>query len=163
MPFRDCEQKPDQHGTRVRERIEYVNTLRELNRKLPLFMRVKWTERAGTIIESGSRPNFEDFLKFVKGRARLVNNEFAEVLSVNMSKIRGNGKGVAGRFMQKSSALTAGAQQSQGVNRESNSARQKCLFCSGVHRIWKCLAYKKLSYEDKKKFCSRKPPMFGMP
>jgi hypothetical protein len=112
---------------------------------------VKWTERAGTIIESGSRPTFEDFLKFVKGRARLV-NEFAEDLSVNTTKIRGKGQGVGGSFVQKSSTLTAGAQQTQEVNRESNLARQKCLFCSVVHRIWKCLAYKKLSYEDKRKF-----------
>ena len=139
-------------GPEYESDLSHVNTLRELNRKLPLFMRVKWTERAGTIIESGSRPNFEDFLKFVKRRARLVNNEFAEDLSVNTSKIRGKGQGVGGRFEQKSSTLTAGAQQTQDVNRESSSARQKCLFCSGVHRIWKCLAYKKLSYEDKKKF-----------
>ena len=139
-------------GPEYESELSHVNTLRELNRKLPLFMRVKWTERAGTIIESDSRPNFEDFLKFVKGRARLVNNEFAEDLSVNTSKIRGKGQGVGGRFVQKSSTLTAGAQQTQDVNRESSSARQKCLFCSGIHRIWKCLAYKKLSYEDKRKF-----------
>jgi hypothetical protein len=81
-----------------------------------------------------------------------VNNEFAEDLSVNTSKIRGKGQGVGGRFVQKSSTLTASAQQTQDVNRESSSARQQCLFCSGVHRILKCLAYKKLSYEDKRKF-----------
>ena len=128
-------------GPEYESELSHVNTLRELNRKIPLFMRVKWTERAGTIIESGSRPNFEDFLKFVKRRARLVNNEFAEDLSVNTSKIRGKGQGVGGRFEQKSSTLTAGAQQTQDVNRESSSARQKCLFCSGVHRIFILLFY----------------------
>jgi hypothetical protein len=143
-------------GPEYESELSHVNTLRELNRKLPLFMRVKWTERAGTIIESGSRPNFEDFLKFVKGRARLVNNEFAEDLSSSASKLKGRGQGTSGRFVQKSSTLTAGVKQAQDVNRESNPARQKCSFCSGVHRIWKCLAYKKLSYEDRKKFVQEK-------
>ena len=43
-------------------------------------MRVKWTERAGIIIESDARPKFQVFLQFVKARARLVINEFAEDL-----------------------------------------------------------------------------------
>ena len=34
--------------------------------KLPLFARVKWTECAGSIIESGQRPRFVDFLQFLK-------------------------------------------------------------------------------------------------
>jgi len=53
--------------------------LRELNKKLPLFMRVKWAERAGRIISHGSRPKFADFLQHLKDRVALVNNEFGEV------------------------------------------------------------------------------------
>ena len=58
--------------------LNHTNTLRELNKKLPLFMRVKWTECAGRIISFGSKPKFADFLKHLKDRAALVNNEFGE-------------------------------------------------------------------------------------
>ena len=54
--------------------LNHTNTLRELNRKLPLFMRVKWTECAGRIISFGAKPKFADFLKHLKDRAALVNN-----------------------------------------------------------------------------------------
>ena len=59
--------------------MNHTNTLRELNKKLPLFMRVKWAERAGRIISHGSRPKFADFLQHLKDRVALVNNEFGEV------------------------------------------------------------------------------------
>ena len=56
--------------------LNHMNTLRELVKKLPMFLRAKWTDRAGSIIESGHRPSFGDLVKFVKDRAKLVNNEF---------------------------------------------------------------------------------------
>ena len=52
--------------------LNHTSTLRELNMKLPFFMRIKWTEQAGRIINYGLRPKFADFLKFVKDRATLV-------------------------------------------------------------------------------------------
>jgi hypothetical protein len=80
-------------GPEYESELSHVNTLRELNRKLPLFMRIKWTEHAGAIIEHGSRPKFQDFLQFVKGRARLVNNEFAEDI-YEYDKDKGERKGI---------------------------------------------------------------------
>ena len=77
--------------------LNHTNTLRELNRKLPLFMRVKWTECAGRIIESGQRPRFVDFLQFLKQRATLVNNEFGEDLNCSPSKDKERSKGRDGR------------------------------------------------------------------
>ena len=41
--------------------LNHINTLKELNRKLPIFMRAKWIEDAGKIFEAGSRPTFDDF------------------------------------------------------------------------------------------------------
>ena len=41
--------------------LNHMNTLKELNRKLSIFMRAKWTEVAGKIFEAGSRPTFDDF------------------------------------------------------------------------------------------------------
>ena len=141
-------------GPEYESELSHVNTLRELNRKLPLFMRVKWTESAGMIIESDARPKFQDFLQFVKARARLVNNEFAEDLcaSTTRSKERGKGSGVTGRYVRKSSTLTAGMKKTHQENQDSRPIGVKCLFCSGTHRIWKCAAFMKLSYPDRKKF-----------
>ena len=70
--------------------LNHTNTLRELNKKLPLFMRVKWTECAGRIISFGAKPKFADFLKHLKDRAALVNNEFGEDLTTAPSKEREN-------------------------------------------------------------------------
>ena len=72
-------------GSEYTDELDHVNTLKLLNRKLPGFMRVKWTERAGEIIEGGSRPKFLHFLQFVKRRATLVNNEFGEDLVTFLS------------------------------------------------------------------------------
>ena len=141
-------------GPEYESELSHVNTLRELNRKLPLFMRVKLTERAGIIIESDARPKFQDFLQFVKARAKLVNNEFAEDLCAGTtnSKKRGKGPGVTGRYVQKSSTLMAGMQKTQQEKQDSKPVSVQCLFCSGTHRIWKCTAFMKLTYPDRKKF-----------
>ena len=53
-----------------------MNTLRELAKKLPMFLRAKWTKCAGKIIDSERRPKFQDFARFIKERANLVDNEF---------------------------------------------------------------------------------------
>ena len=53
-------------------------------------MRVKWTECAGTIISFGAKPKFADFLKHLKDRAALVNNEFGEDLTTAPSREKEN-------------------------------------------------------------------------
>ena len=77
-------------GSEYTEELNHINTLKMMNRKLPVFMRIKWMEKAGEIIESGSRPKFQDFLEFVKRRAALVNNEFGEDIA-NFSPERNGG------------------------------------------------------------------------
>ncbi|KAL9953712.1 hypothetical protein ACROYT_G041167 [Oculina patagonica] len=56
--------------------LNHMNTLRELAKKLPMFLRGRWTECAGRIIAADRRPKFQDFVAFVKERAKLVDNEF---------------------------------------------------------------------------------------
>lgn len=81
--------------------LNYINILMELNRKLFYFMRGKWVECVGRIIEFGWWLKFIDFLKFVKDRVKFVNNEFGEdfVLSFLREKKRVNERG--GRFILK--------------------------------------------------------------
>ena len=90
----------------------------------------------------------------MKARASLVNNEFAEDICAISTKLkeRGKGSGVTGRYVPKSSTLTAGTKGTQRENTDLKPVGVKCLFCSGIHRIWKCAAFMKLSYLDRKKF-----------
>ena len=96
-------------GSEYTDELDHVNTLKLLNRKLPGFMRVKWTERAGEIIEGGSRPKFLHFLQFVKRRATLVNNEFGEDLVTFSSDKGGKPKNrdYQGRFGQQTGSSFA--------------------------------------------------------
>ena len=50
--------------------LNHINTLMELNRKLPYFMRGKWAECAGRIIDSGRRPKFSDIFKVCQGQSK---------------------------------------------------------------------------------------------
>ena len=56
--------------------LNHMNTLRKLAKKSPMFLRGRWTECAGKITGLGRRPKFQDFVTFVKERAKLVDNEF---------------------------------------------------------------------------------------
>lgn len=72
--------------------LDHVNTLKELNRKLPMFMRAKWAEEAGKIYEASSTPRFVK--NFVKKRATLVNTEFDDdLVSSDGRGNNENGKG----------------------------------------------------------------------
>ena len=137
--------------------LNHTNTLRELNRKLPLFMRVKWTECAGRIIESGQRPRFVDFLQFLKQRATLVNNEFGEDLNCSPSKDKEKSKGRDGRNRppHKFTTMAAGARNDRSSQHKgsqgTNGARQGCSVCSNQHGVWRCGKFKGLPYQDKMK------------
>lgn len=63
-------------GTEYVADLNHMNTLRELTKKLPMFLRAKWTECAGIIFVSDRRPKFGDFVRFIKERAKLLDNEF---------------------------------------------------------------------------------------
>ena len=93
--------------------LNHTNTLMELNRKLPYFMRGKWAECAGRIIESGRRPNFSDFLRFVKDRAKLINNEFGEDLVQSFSREKKGVNERGGRSILKINSFTTKAEPCQ--------------------------------------------------
>ena len=73
-------------GTEYVADLNHMNTLRELTKRLPMLLRGKWTECAGKIIVSDQRPMFGDFVKFIKERAKLVDNEFGYDMNSGRSK-----------------------------------------------------------------------------
>ena len=140
--------------------LNHTNTLMELNRKLPYFMRGKWAECAGRIIESGRRPKFSDFLKFVKDRAKLVNNEFGEDLVLNSSREKRRVNERGGRSIPKINSFTTKAEPDQIANQNGTKKvfgpSWKCPACSGQHGLWKCEKFRRLSYEDREKLALNK-------
>ena len=112
---------------------------------------VKATERAGTTIESDSRPKFKDFLHFLKKRATLVNNEFREDLCASLVKPKENVRRKDGSRgpSRRSSLLASGVDNRQSHNDGSgNTLDARCVL---ANRIWKCDKFKKLFYQEKKK------------
>ncbi len=103
-----------------------MTTLRELVKKLPMFLRAKWTELAGGILESGSRPQFKDLVKFVNSRAVLVNNEFGN--DMNRGKIT---KFPDKRGANRISSFPTAASNQQGMQRSTS----KCSVCSQQHGV----------------------------
>ena len=107
--------------------LDHVNTLKELNRKLPMFMKARWTEKAGKIYEGNSTPRFEDFLNFIKKKATLMNNEFGDDLTSSDSKDRSkekwrnNEKG--GRFNKENIALMVGMKRDENGKLNSREFR----------------------------------------
>ena len=137
--------------------LNHTNTVRELNRKLPLFMKVKWTECAGRIISRGSRPKFADFLQHVKDRAALVNNEFEEDITASPSKERDSTKrkDPQGRGAQKWTSLFGGVQGQKGAGKQ-NQKLPACSVCRGQHRLWKCDKFKISLIKTNGRWCGTK-------
>ena len=130
--------------------LNHTNALRELNKKLPFFMRIKWTECAGRIISAGSKPQFADFLKFLMDRAKLVNNEFGEQLTTSSKeKLNMKQKDLWGRPPSRVTSLATGVRGQHGNLRRMNQARPVCVVCRGHHGVWRCDKFKNQSHQDK--------------
>ena len=129
--------------------LNHMNTLRELAKKLPMFLRAKWTERAGSILESDGRPKFADFVKFIKGRARLMDNEFGRDMTNAVPKERDKKDKVKSGV----TTLTTGLGPSQDKHRGSGGGAtfpdQTCPLCSSKHPIWRCERFTDLSHNEK--------------
>ena len=95
-------------GTQYISDLDHLNTLKDFSRKLPVFLRAKWAEEAGKIYQNGSKPQFADFLQFIKKKAALMNNEFGDDLgAVDKEKLKKD-KERNGRLRRENSALMAG-------------------------------------------------------
>ena len=142
-------------GTEYVSDLNHMNTLRELAKKLPMFLRGRWTECAGKIIGLGRRPKFQDFVTFVKERAKLVDNEFGRDMvpgSLKETPPRRNRVNQSGNFPGLSSFVAGTGPTNQSDNARGLNfvdARAACLVCSKQHNIWKCSKFKGLTHEEK--------------
>ena len=113
-----------------------------------MFLRGRWTECAGKIIGLGKRPKFQDFVTFVKERAKLVDDEFGRDMvpgSLKETPSRRNRMNQSGNLPGLSSFVAGTGPTNQSDNvRGLNlvDARAACLVCSKQHDIWKCSKFK---------------------
>ncbi|XP_028404040.1 uncharacterized protein LOC114526663 [Dendronephthya gigantea] len=144
--------------------LDHMHILRELVKKLPMYLSAKWTELAGNLFESEQRPRFEHFLKFVKEKAKLVNNEFGKDMSITTySKPKLSSKDLAGNIGKSDLKYTsfAASGMEDSVRQISPNRKSTCEVCSGQHRIWNCDRFKKAEYKLKRKivlqngFCNK--------
>ena len=132
--------------------LNHMNTLRELAKKLLMFLRAKWTERAGSILESDGRPKFADFVKFIKGRARLMDNEFGRDMTNAVPKERDKKDKVKSGVTTLSTGLGSSQDKHRGTGGGATFPDQTCPLCSSKHPIWRCERFTDLSHNEKWKF-----------
>ena len=112
-----------------------------------MCLRVKWTDLAGGILESGSCPKFKDLVKFVNSRAKLVNNEFGNDMN----------RGKPARPFEKrvtkgiSSFSTGASSQQFSPKNEQSQGPKKYSVCSNQHGVWRFDVFKYLDYDAKRK------------
>ena len=147
-------------GTQYVSDLDHVNTLKELNRKLPVFLRARWAENAGKIYEKGSRPQFADFLNFIKKRAALMNNEFGDDLGTVDKEKQKKDKDRNGRPRRDKTSFVAGVKDKDNGKLDEYSASRSCQMCSEQHGIWQCKQFKQLSVSDRKKKAADKALCF---
>ncbi|XP_055955970.1 uncharacterized protein LOC126816200 [Patella vulgata] len=142
--------------------LNHINTIRSLNKKLPLHMKAKWVEVAGKILDNGSRPKFNDFMQFIKNRAKLVNNEYGEdLLSNNHShyndKLKDNNNSKQRKFYSRPVTTLVTEERKPLFKPKDTVSKQgatnvKCLHCSMSHNIWNCEKFLNMSNQDRVKF-----------
>ena len=117
------------------------------------FLRAKWTEYAGKIIDSGHRPKFQDYAKSIKDKAKLVDNEFGHDMNsvfareTNMWKKRVNSDGTSPQLETFATGHGLNSRGQRGIL----NAQIVCFNCSGQHEVWKCELFKGLHHKEKRK------------
>ena len=138
--------------------LDHMNMLRELAKRLPMHLRAKWTEQAGNIIEKDRKPGFEDFLKFIQQRAKLVNNEFGTDMAYSMKtkSAKSERGGVRREDNKKNEKLSSFAAGSGGEQRDKRGQRTTCKAYSEPHRIWRREKFKRMELKEKQGLVNRK-------
>ena len=140
--------------------LNHMNTSRELPKKLTTFLRAKWTECAGKIIDSGRRPKLQDYAKSIKDRAKMVDNKFGQDMNsvfareTNMWKKRVNSDGTSPQLQTFATGHGLNSRGQSGIL----NAQIVCFICSGQHEVWKGKLFKGLQHEEKRKIVQRGGP-----
>ena len=97
----------------------------------------------------GGRPKFSDLLKFVKHRAKLVNNEFGDLIASPESEEK------RGRTLTRMTTLATNVDSDHSEERSSArreiGTNRSCPVCSGQHGLWRCEKFRDLSSRDRVK------------
>ena len=130
-------------------RIENPDCLIKIIEKLPFSLRQKWREVADDITNNKSREiTFDDIVKFVEGRVRVMNHPIFGKLTTSKSKDQQEPKGRYSFGIDASS-------ESKGRDPRAESKPHKCPPCSGNHILPRCNRFQKESVEERIKFARK--------
>ena len=124
--------------------LDSVVTLQRIARRLPYYIRTRWSELANEMWERGVNPSFTDLLKLVDSKARAANSPFGAELHANESSRsrpsndnRQRSSNDRRDDRQRATTLAATAQP------EKEQRQRPCLACSGqCKRLDQCREFK---------------------
>ena len=112
-----------------------------------MHVRVRWAERANSIIESGCEPNFTEPMQFVKARARVANIMFGQDLNVSQEKGCEKPKG---SFHKGRTFAMQGHQGTPGPKPSKSKGPNMCPTCSKNHQLQVCYSFKAMDLAKRK-------------
>ena len=121
--------------------------LLKIVRRLPMHVRVRWAEKANSVIESGSEPSFTELMHFVQARARVANTMYVQDLNVNQEKGREKPKG---SFHKGRTFATQSQQGVPGAKPPKTKGPNVCQACSKNHQLHVCYSFKAMDLAKRK-------------
>ena len=131
-------------------------------RRMPMHMRTKWADRADSIIESGSEPNFSHLTRFIEQRARVANTMYGKDISAEFAKINNKPRPNVSGSYRHTTTLATQSQNSSNTNRNVSYHRRVCVcvHCS-EHNISMCTSFKSKSYDSRRDIMDRNKLCFN--
>ena len=119
-------------------------------KRLPVHLKSKWADRAGSLTLAGTEPTFMDLGGFVEEKALLENTMYERIVGSTPDKERSSKP--PPKIESLSSKENTFATQSKDLSQVNTARIVTCPLCSDQHRLWKCELIKAKSLEERKIF-----------
>ena len=121
-------------GSDYAQNLNSEETLRQIVKRLPKPLRVKWVERAAAILNSNYlNPTFEDLMRFVQERARVASCPFADTIEKE----------------KKGQSKTPEDKKTKAVFTTTVKNTENCIACDGSHPLHKCKIFIAMSKSER--------------
>ena len=119
--------------------LDNCENLLKIVRRLPMYLRAQWADRADYVLESGREPNFKDLAKFVEDKARSASTIYGQDLAVS-------DKSLAKPPVTQQTKITTLV--TQGESNRSDDFN--CAICSENHMPWQCPTLEQADLEERR-------------
>ncbi len=147
MQMERCEITLDHMG--YSSDINSTDTILTISRRLPFYLRMKWAEKADTIIEQNREPAFKDLVNFVKRSARVASTLYGQDIADQQQ--RENKPATSAPKPRVTTMAT-----NQGESCHNDDATSRCGYCNNIHELHNCQQFRQLKPEERKTFTRSK-------